>query len=73
MKNTKLIKFTHKFSKYEKLKFIQNTAEQGGANSNCPDTVISMVMLARYCDDDSHLFYENLEVSGTGIFKFQDM
>ena len=72
MKNTKLISFTHRFSKNEKLKFYNNTAQQDGANSNCPDKVISMHIIARYCDDDNHLIYENMEVSGTGIFKFQD-
>ena len=72
MRNTKNISFTHRFSKNEKLNFLQNTLTQDGANSNCPDKVISMHAFARYANDDDHLFYENLELSGTGIFKFQD-
>lgn len=72
MRNTKTISFTHRFGKNEKLEFLQNTMDQDGANSDCPHKVISLHMFARYANDDNHLFYENLELSGTGIFKFQD-
>lgn len=72
MNNTKLIKFSHKFGQNEKLNFLQNTAGGTGGSSVIPDTTIKMVIIARYANDDIHVQFENLEVSGTGIFKFKD-
>lgn len=72
MNNTKLIKFSHKFSQNEKLNFSSNTAGGTGGSSVVPDSIISMYVIARYANDDIHVQFENLELSGTGIFKFKD-
>jgi len=72
MKNTKQVLFNHKFSKNEKLYFEQNVSGIGQGNSAIPDKHITAHIIARYCDDDTHIQYENLELSGTGIFKFKD-
>ena len=72
MNNTKLIKFNHRFSKNEKLSFLNNPATVDSANSAYPDKILSMFIFARYADDDTHIQYENLEAVGTGIFKFKD-
>lgn len=71
MNNTKLIKFNHRFSRNEKLKFLENTSAVGG-DSSIPEEQIRMHVIARYANDDIHVQYENLELSGTGIFKFKD-
>jgi hypothetical protein len=71
MNNTKLIKFNHKFGPNEKLNFLENASTLGGA-SVIPDETIRMHIIARYANDDIHVQYENLELSGTGIFKFKD-
>lgn len=72
MNNTKLIKFTHKFGANEKLNFLSNAAGGIGGSSQIPEQMISMYVIARYANDDIHVQFENLELSGTGIFKFKD-
>lgn len=72
MNNTKLLKFSHKFGPNEKMNFQENTPGGTGGANVIPDTTIRCHIIARYANDDIHVQFENLEVSGTGIFKFKD-
>ena len=72
MNNTKLIKFNHKFGMNEKLDFLANVDGGTGGSNVVPTEQIRMHVIARYANDDIHVQFENLELSGTGIFKFKD-
>lgn len=69
MNNTKLIKFRHTFGRNEKTNYPANSTDM---TNSAPLKGLKMYFIARYADDDTHLTYENLEASGTGIFKFKD-